>query len=105
MATHRFTDDVVAAVLHHMNNDHTGDNLVIVRAFADPDAATAVMTALDGEAGTWRYRRGDATSSEFEARIPWSGPITQRPEIRREVVALYERGCQLLESAPREERS
>ena len=36
--TFRFDDDVVAAVLRHMNGDHVGDNLLIARGFSpEPD--------------------------------------------------------------------
>ncbi|MGO1919788.1 MAG: DUF2470 domain-containing protein, partial [Microbacterium sp.] len=31
---HIFDSDVVAAILHHMNDDHVDDNLLIARAFA-----------------------------------------------------------------------
>ncbi|WP_231728713.1 DUF2470 domain-containing protein, partial [Microbacterium sp. CCH5-D1] len=39
-----------------MNGDHTDDNLLIARAFADTSDAhitDSVMTGFDGEAGTW----------------------------------------------------
>ncbi|HLU63846.1 MAG TPA: DUF2470 domain-containing protein, partial [Protaetiibacter sp.] len=32
-----FAPEVVEAVLHHMNDDHIDDNLLIVRAFAGRD--------------------------------------------------------------------
>jgi hypothetical protein len=79
-----FPDDVVTAVLAHMNSDHGPDSLSIARAFGDPSATTARMSGLDGEAGYWQYDGGT------ELRIPWSAPITERPEIRREVVVIYE---------------
>ena len=79
-----FPDDVVTAVLAHMNSDHGPDSLTIVHAFADPSATSARMSGLDGEAGYWEYGGGK------QLRIPWSAPITERPEIRREVVVIYE---------------
>ncbi|MES2169798.1 MAG: DUF2470 domain-containing protein [Actinomycetota bacterium] len=79
-----FSDDVVTAVLAHMNSDHGPDSLTIVRAFADPFATTARMSGLDGEAGYWEYDGG------AQLRIPWSAPISERPEIRREVVTIYD---------------
>jgi hypothetical protein len=79
-----FPADVVTAVLAHMNSDHGPDSLSIVHAFADPSATTARMSGLDGEAGYWEYDDGT------ELRIPWSTSITERPEIRREVVVIYE---------------
>lgn len=98
---HAFDDSVVAAVLHHMNDDHTADNLLIARAFSDaPDEITdAVMTGFDGDAGVWRVTRG-ATASDL--RVAWpGGPITERPEVRREVVALYDAACARLGVEPR----
>ena len=91
MPPHSFDADVVAAVLHHMNSDHIDDNLVIVRAFADPSAASAVMTDLDGDGGTWTVTAADGSSAE--ARIDWSVPVTERSGIRREVVVLYDAAC------------
>jgi len=96
--THTFAPEVVDAVLAHMNDDHTDDALLIVRAFGLPEAESATMTGLDGEAGVFTaVLDGVAT----ELRVPWSEPITERPEIRREVVVLYERACEALGLEPR----
>jgi hypothetical protein len=94
-----FEPDVVAAILGHMNGDHTDDNLLIVRAFADPSATSAVMTGFDGSVATW-----DATVEGVtrEVRIAWpAGPITERAQVRREVVALYDAACVKLGMQPR----
>lgn len=96
MAT--FSSDIVSAVLHHMNDDHRDDSLLIARAFGSRDAETASMTGLDGDGGFFRYTVGDA---EHEITVPWSQPITERPEIRREVVVLYDRACAELGIQPR----
>ncbi|WP_149083873.1 MULTISPECIES: DUF2470 domain-containing protein [Microbacterium] len=99
---HDFDADVIAAVLRHMNGDHTDDNLLIARAFSEPptdDIDAAVMTGFDGEAGVWEVSRGGTPS---ELRVPWpGGPITARPEVRREVVALYDAACARLGVEPR----
>lgn len=96
-----FDDAVVTAVLHHMNDDHTDDNLLIARAFA-PDSETvsdAVMTAFDGDGGVWEVSRGETRE---ELRLPWpGGPISERPEVRREIVALYDAACERLGLPPR----
>lgn len=88
---HLFDDAVVAAVLRHMNSDHTDDNVLIVRAFAAPSAAEitdARMTGFDGDAGAWEFTRAGRTEA---VRVPWpGGSITERGEVRREVVALYD---------------
>ncbi len=96
-----FDPAIVAAVLHHMNDDHADDNLLIARAFSEgTDAVTAaVMTGLDGDAGVWEVTRGETVE---QLRVSWPGaPITERPEIRREVVALYDAACERLGVTPR----
>lgn len=101
--THTFDADVVAAVLRHMNGDHTDDNLLIARAFApasDSPITDAVMTGFDGDAGFWRLTRADATAEEL--RVPWpGGAISERPAVRREIVALYDEACARLDIDPR----
>lgn len=84
-----FDSDIVSAVLKHMNGDHNDDNLLIARAFdSDPDSVLdAVMTDFDGDGGVWEVSRADSSNT---LRLPWpNGPISERPEIRREIVALY----------------
>lgn len=95
-----FDDSVVAAILHHMNDDHRDDNLLIVRAFGHPAAADAAMLGFDGDGGVWEVT--DAAGTVTEARVAWpGGPITERPEVRREVVALYDAACHRLGLTPR----
>jgi len=95
-----FSEDVVAAILRHMNGDHTDDNTLIVRAFAVPDAASATMTGFDGDGGDWDVVTADGSTTAV--RIPWpGGPIGERPEVRREVVALYDAACATLGVEPR----
>jgi hypothetical protein len=95
--THSFDADIVSAILRHMNGDHTDDNLLIVRAFAPQtggEIADAVMTGLDGDGGDWTYTLDGAPA---EIRVPWPGaPISERPAVRREVVALYDLACERL---------
>jgi hypothetical protein len=94
-----FSPQVVEAVLAHMNGDHTDDSLLIVRAFARPDALAATMSGLDEGAGVWTATTADGTE---EVRVPWpAGRIGERAEIRREVVALYDAACARLGVAPR----
>lgn len=99
---HIFDADVVSAILRHMNGDHTDDNLLIARAFSPEDGGEitgAVMTGIDGDGGTWEVTRGDETS---ELRVAWpSGSISERPAVRREVVALYDLACERLGVEPR----
>lgn len=94
-----FSTDVVEAVLNHMNGDHTDDNLVIVRGFAEPEATSATMTGFDAQTSTW-----DAVvAGENRAvQIPWPGPVVERADIRREVVNLFDQASANLGLPPRE---
>lgn len=94
-----FPPEVIAAVTAHMNTDHDADNLLIVRAFAQPDATSAVMIDLDETGGVWEaaLERGTLT-----VRVPWIEPVADRPSIRRAVVQLYRAACERLGTAPRE---
>lgn len=93
-----FSPDIVTAVLAHMNGDHLDDNLLIARAFGSPDAESATMTTLDENGGTFSYT---ANGEQAEVTVPWTQPISERPQIRREVVVLYERACAVLGIEPR----
>lgn len=102
---HAFDESVITAVLRHMNSDHTDDNLLIVRAFGRPDARSAQMTGFDGEGGDWAVTAaGDAASDDAVStmRVDWpGGPISERADVRREVVALYDAACARLGVTPR----
>ena len=93
-----FQASVVDAVLRHMNDDHLDDNLLIARAFGHPDAVASTMTGLDETAGFWSYTVGQETE---ELTVPWSTTINERPEIRREIVVLYDAACARLGIEPR----
>jgi hypothetical protein len=99
--THRFDDAALAGVLGHMNDDHRDDNLLIVRAFGGrADAASATMLDFDGDGGSWSATAADG--EVYEVRVPWpGGAITERPEVRREIVALYDAACARLGIEPR----
>lgn len=88
----------MTAVLAHMNSDHNDDNILIVRAFGDEDATAATMATLDKVGGTWIY---SGEGFRRELTVPWSAPISERPEIRREIVALYDAACAKLGFEPR----
>jgi hypothetical protein len=99
--THRFDDAALAGVLGHMNDDHRDDNLLIVRAFGErADASSARMVDFDGVGGLWVASAADGES--WEVRVPWlGGAITERREVRREIVALYDAACARLGIEPR----
>lgn len=99
--THHFDDSVLAGVLGHMNGDHRDDSLLIARAFGgDSDVVSAVMTGFDGDAGTWEATLADGRTAEVRAAWP-GGPISERPQVRREIVALYDEACRRLGVEPR----
>lgn len=98
--THRFEEAALSGVLGHMNDDHRDDNLLIVRAFGHPDATAATMTAFDGDGGDWQATLADG--AVHDVRVPWpGGAITERREVRREIVALYDAACARLGLEPR----
>lgn len=94
-----FDPAIVAGVLHHMNDDHADDSLLFARAFGDPGATRAQMVGLDGDGGDWVYAVGDG--DERPLRLRWRAPISERPQIRQEIVALYDRACAVLGVEPR----
>lgn len=103
---HRFDDAALAGVLGHMNGDHGDDNLLIARAFLaengreDAVVTASTMTGFDGAGGVWLATLGDG--STVEVAVPWpSGMISERPEVRREIVALYDEACRRLGIEPR----
>lgn len=81
-----------------MNDDHLDDNLLIARAFGEPQAISSVMKSLDGSGGTWAYAD---PAGEHELTVPWSTEISERAEIRREIVLLYDAACARLGITPR----
>lgn len=99
MPAQPFPPEVVTAVARHMNEDHAEDNVLIVRALGGVgDATAAVMTDMDGEAIEF-----DATTpaGTVPVRIPWSRPLTERSEVRVEVVRMYQEACAALGVEPR----
>lgn len=98
---HTFDADALAGVLGHMNADHMDDNLLIARAFSPlADVVRAEMTTFDGERGQWHVMCADGTEDVIS--VPWpGGPITERREVRREIVALYDEACARLGVEPR----
>lgn len=87
-----YTDDVVEAVVAHMNGDHADDQLAIVRAHGRPDAASATLMTLGADGLTFDIEESEGSELVGERVIvPWPMPIEQRADIRRAVVALMPR--------------
>ncbi|WP_370591205.1 DUF2470 domain-containing protein [Saccharopolyspora montiporae] len=99
-ADNPFGPEVVEAVAQHMNDDHAGDSLLIVRALGGrPDATTAETTGLDGRAIEFRASVPDG--EPVTVRVPWSAPLTERAQIRAEVTRMYHEACAALGETPR----
>ena len=98
---HTFDDDTLTGVLGHMNDDHSDDNLLIARAFSpEVDVVASEMVTFDGEAGQWHVTRADGGDDVI--RVPWpGGQISERRDVRREIVALYDEACARLGITPR----
>lgn len=94
-----FDDAVVAAVTGHMNDDHPDDTLLICRHLGGRPAATAArMVGFDGQGGDYV---ATVDGAEVAVRIPWSAPVAERADVRREVVVLYDRACEAAGIEPR----
>ena len=94
-----FPPEVIAAVCSHMNDDHVEDSLLIVRSLgAQPTATAASMAGLDDTVAVFV---ATVDGSEREVRVPWSTTITERPQIRAEVVRMYHEACAALGIEPR----
>lgn len=98
-----FEPAVIDAVTAHMNGDHPEDNLLIAQAFGAAEATDSRMIGLTDVAGRWLVT---TAAGEHELDVAWpGGPIATRPDIRREVVALYKAACEKLGVEPREEHA
>ncbi|PFG30240.1 DUF2470 domain-containing protein [Paramicrobacterium agarici] len=92
--TQHFDNDVISAILAHMNGDHVADNHTIVHAFADPAASDVAMVGFDGDGGDWEY--SDAAGATVRTRIPWPAEVVERKDVRRAVVELHRGAVQRL---------
>jgi heme oxygenase len=82
-----FTPEVIGQIMGHMNDDHAADSLLIVRAFGGrPGATGARMSGMDANGIDFVVTVGDA---EEQARVPFSGRLTARPQVRAEVTRMY----------------
>ena len=89
-----FPPDAVEAIVRHMNDDHADDSLVICQAFGGrPDVQRVTMTGLDGEGMDFR---AVVPEGEVMVRVPWGEPLTERAQVRVEVVRLHTAACEAL---------
>jgi putative heme iron utilization protein len=100
MTTTEFpTPDVVAAIMRHMNEDHADDSVLICRALGgEPSAVAATMTGMDADGADFVAQ---TDGGEIELRIPWSERLTERSQVRAEVVRMYHEACAVLGVEPR----
>ncbi|MCU1688828.1 MAG: hypothetical protein JWN20_756 [Jatrophihabitantaceae bacterium] len=99
MAAFSFPAEVVAAISHHMNDDHGADSLLIVRALGGiADADSALMTDMDGDGADFEAVLASGTVA---VRVPWRWPLTERAQVRPEIVWMYQESCRVLGVTPR----
>ncbi|MBD0863638.1 DUF2470 domain-containing protein [Gordonia sp. zg691] len=93
-----FPEDVVAAVLAHMNDDHADDSLLICRMLGErPDATAAVMTGFDHEAAMFE---ATVPGGVVPIRIGWGRPVRDRGDVRVAVVAMFRAAQERSGTAP-----
>ncbi|ACZ83922.1 DUF2470 domain-containing protein [Streptosporangium roseum] len=89
-----FTPEVVNAIKRHMNDDHSDDALLICKGLGgQPEATGATTTGVDAEAIEFAAVVG---GRDVAVRVPWSTTLTERAQVRREVVRLYQEACAAL---------
>ncbi|WP_213453218.1 DUF2470 domain-containing protein [Rhizomonospora bruguierae] len=94
-----FPPEVVAAVSRHMNDDHAEDALLICRTLGGQPAATrARTTGLDADGIDFAVT---VDGTEVPVRVPFAARLTERAQIRREVVRMYQDACDELGLPPR----
>ncbi|MCC6236688.1 MAG: DUF2470 domain-containing protein [Dehalococcoidia bacterium] len=93
-----FAPEVIEAVKRHMNQDHPEESLAICQGLGDrPTASSALMTGMDAVGIEFAVVEAGAQSV---VRVPWSEPVTERAQIRAEVVRMYQEACARLGIAP-----
>jgi hypothetical protein len=98
--TDLFSDDVVSAVVRHMNTDHAEDSLLICRTLGgQPTADAASTVGLDPVHVVFT---ASVDGRDVEVRVPWSKPITERVHFREGIVEMYRAACQQAGITPRE---
>ena len=91
-----FSDDVIAAIARHMNDDHAAESVVICRVLGGQPAATAAtMTGMDADGIEFDATVDDAV---VPVRIPFGHRLTERAEVRVEVTRLYHEAQAVLDA-------
>lgn len=96
--TDPFPPEAVEQIARHMNEDHAEDNVLIVRGLGGAQAATAArVSGLDAEGIEFA-----AVVDEIAVpvRIPFAERLTERQQVRAEVVRMYREACATLGIEP-----
>jgi putative heme iron utilization protein len=94
-----FTPDVVAAIMRHMNGDHSDDCRVIVRGLGgQPGASAAAMSGMDADGMDFT---ATVDGVEVPARVPFTTTLTERRQVRAEAARMYREACAKLGLTPR----
>lgn len=95
-----FDEDVVRGVLAHMNDDHADEALTIVQAHGAREASGAALSGFDSHNTVWTVIGPEGPIDELH--VPWpSGVVTDRRQIRGEIVSLYQASCTALGLDPK----
>ena len=87
-----FPPEVVAQIMRHMNDDHAADSLLIVRALGGrPDATVVRMSGMDADGIDFTV-----AGESVPVRVPFAYRLSERAEVRREVVRMYQEACAAL---------
>jgi hypothetical protein len=96
-----FDDTVVAAIVKHMNAEHTDDALLICRTLGrQPSARTARMVGFNPTFAIFSAR---IDGGDVDIKVPWSAPVTERGRVREEIVGMYRAACAQAGITPRGE--
>lgn len=96
--TDPFPPEVVEQIARHMNDDHTDDNVLIVRALGGVTTATAArMSGMDADAMEFA---AVVDGIEVPVRIPFSERLTERRQVRAEAARMYRESCAALGVTP-----
>lgn len=92
--TNPFSDDVIAAITKHMNHDHAADGLVMCQGVGGfPDASAARMDDFDGDGADFVVTVDEV---EKPCRIAWAHGLSERKEVRPEIVRIYHESRRIL---------
>lgn len=93
------TPEVVAAIMKHMNEDHADDSVLICKSLGgEPSTTAAAMTGMDADGADFTAHTAAGATA---VRVPWSERLTERGQVRVEVVRMYHEACAALGVEPR----